>query len=231
MVTSKSRILNYLIRASSFALIIFLFQAASCEPEETEWVEVWPRMPISISPAVEAINLGDTLWVDINFPDTVEDYLTKKYYKIVDYEFHTSLMFLMLIGPTVDQGDQPAAASSFFFFPKIGQLNDIGSLGGDIKFEYSDSRYKFKVGLLAKQKGVFSLIILPRVTDYPLTGVVDPIKDGKDRSYYITHISRIINNGDFHFDLYQANCLVDPTIRDVDPWFDELFATYTFEVK
>ncbi len=231
MVTIKSKILNYLIRANSFALIIFLFQAASCEKEETEFVEVWPRMPISISPGVEVINLGDTLWVDINFPDTVEDYLTKKYYKIVDYEFHTSLMFLKLIGSTVERGNQPAAAASFFFFPKIGQLNDIGSLGGDIKFEYSDSRYRFKIGLLAKQKGVFSVIMLPRVTDHPLTGVVDPIKDGKDRSYYITHISYIINNGEFNFDLYQANCLVDPTIRTADPWFYEAFATYTFEVK
>jgi len=230
MVTSKSKILNYLIRASSFALIIFLFQAASCDKEETEFVEVWPRMPISISPAAAAINLGDTLWVDINFPDTVEDYLTKKYYKIVDYEFHTSLMFLKLIGPTVDQGVQPAAAGNFNFYSKIGQVYDIGSLSGKIKFSYSDSRYKFKVGLLAKQKGVFSLIMLPRVTDYPLTGVIDPIKDGKDRSYYITHISYILNNGEFHFDLYQANCLVDPEIQK-HPWFYESFGTYTFEVK
>lgn len=231
MVASKSKILHYLIRASSFALIIFLFQASSCDKEETEFVEVWPRMPISISPAAAAINLGDTLWVDINFPDTVEDYLTKKYYIIVDYEFHTSLMFLRLIGSTVDRGDQPAAASSFSFLPKIGQLNDIGSLGGDIKFEYSDSRYRFKIGLLAKHRGVFSVIMLPMVTNHPLTGVVDPIKDGKDRSYYITHISYIINNGEFYFDLYQANCLVDPTIRTTDPWFVEAFATYTFEVK
>ncbi len=230
MVTSKSKMLNYIIRASSLALIIFLFQAASCEKEETEFVEVWPRMPISISPAVEAINLGDTLWVDINFPDTVEDYLTKKYYKIVNYEFHTSLMFLRLIGSTVDRGDQPAAAGNFNFYSKIGQVYDIGSLSGKIKFSYSDSRYKFKVGLLAKQKGVFSLIMLPRVTDHPLTGVVDPIKDGKDRSYYITHISYIINNGEFHFDLYQANCLADPEIQK-HPQFNEAFATYTFEVK
>lgn len=223
--------INILFRATSLVLIIFLFQAASCDKEEIDYVEVWPRMPMSVEPPDESILLGDTLWVSIDFPDTVEDYLTKKYYKIVDYDFYTSLMFLKLIGPTIDQGKQPAAAGNFNFYPKIGQVYDIGSLSGKLKFDYSSSRYRAKVGLVAKQKGVFSLIMLYRGADKPFNEVVvDPFKDGKKRIYYTTHLSYIINNGNFHFDLYEANCLVPPQLKS-DPLLDEAFGTYTFEVK
>ena len=225
-----------MIRAASLALIVFLLQAASCDKEEEkEFVEVWPRMPVNISPPGETIGLGDTLWVNIDLPDTVEDYLTKKYYKAIDYDFFTSLMLLRLIGPTVDRGDQPAAASSFTFHARVGQVYDISSLSGKLKFDYSNSKYKAHVGLVAKQKGVFSLIMLYRGSDIENRtsniNILDSTPGGKERLYWVQHICYILNNGDFHFDLYQANCLVDPEIRTADPYFDEMFNTYTFEVK
>lgn len=223
--------LKKMIRASALALIIFLLQASSCDKEEKEFVDIWPRMPVNISPPQELISIGDTLWLNIDFPDTVEDYLTKKFYKVENYDFFTSIMLLKLIGPTINRADQPAAASNFSFYQKIGSLINIGSLGGDLKFDYSGSRYKNKIGLVPKQSGVFSLIMLYRDSGKPFGEVVENISNDKKRIYYAHKLSYIINNGDFHFDLYQKNCFVDPDIKTVDPWFYELFSTYTFEVK
>ncbi len=226
--------LKTMIRAASLALIVFLLQAASCDKEEEkEFVEVLPRMPVNISPPGETIGLGDTLWVNIDLPDTVEDYLTKKYYKAIDYDFFTSLMLLRLIGPTVDRGDQPAAASSFTFHARVGQVYDISSLSGKLKFDYSNSKYKAHVGLVAKQKGVFSLIMLYRGSENKMSyvNILDSKSGGKERLYWVQHINYILNNGDFHFALYEANCLVPPQLK-ADPIFkEEGFNTYTFEVK
>ncbi len=225
-----------MIRAASIALIVFLLQAASCDKEEEkEVVEVWPRMPVNISPPGETIGLGDTLWVNIDLPDTVEDYLTKKYYKVKDYDFFTSLMLLRLIGPTVDRGDQPAAASNFAFYARVGQVYDIGSLSGKLKFDYSNSRYRANVGLVTKQKGVFSLIMLYRgssiETSTSFVNILDSTPGGKERFYIVQHINYILNNGNFHFDLYEANCLVPPQLKSDPRFIEEGFNTYTFEVK
>ena len=102
-----------MIRATILALIVFLLQASSCDKEEKEFIEVLLRMPVTITPPQKSITLGDTLWLNFDFSDTLEDYLSGKYYKVVDYSFYTSLMFLKLIGPTIDRGDQPAAAGNF----------------------------------------------------------------------------------------------------------------------
>jgi len=179
--------LKKMIRASALALIIFLLQASSCDKEEKEFVDVWPRMPVNISPPQELISIGDTLWLNIDFPDTVEDYLTKKFYKVENYDFFTSIMLLKLIGPTINRADQPAAASNFSFYQKIGSLINIGSLGGDLKFDYSGSRYKNKIGLVPKQSGVFSLIMLYRGSGKPFGEVVENISN--DKKKFTMHIN------------------------------------------
>ena len=223
--------LKVMIRASVLALIVFLLQASSCAKEEKEFIEVLLRMPVTISPPQKSISLRDTLWLNFDFPDTLEDYLSGKHYKVVGYDFFTSIMFIKLIGPTIDQGDQPAAAGNFNFYPKIGSFINIGSLGGDIKFEYSNSRYRAKVGLVAKQKGVYSLIMLFRGGSEKLSGIVDPILDGKNRGYFMNKINYILNDGNFHFDLYKENCLVPPQLIADPIEFKDFFNTYTFEVK
>ena len=191
---SNLNTLKIMIRATILALIVFLLQASSCDKEEKEFIEVLLRMPVTITPPQKSITLGDTLWLNFDFSDTLEDYLSGKYYKVVDYSFYTSLMFLKLIGPTIDRGDQPAAAGNFNFYPKIGQVYDIGSLSGKLKFDYSNSKYRAKVGLVAKQKGVFSLIMLYKGGGEKLNGIVDPILDGKNRVYYMNKINYILND-------------------------------------
>jgi hypothetical protein len=231
--------LTKLIRASSLALIVYLLQAASCDKDEPfEVVEVRPRMHLTISPPGQTIYLGDTLWVNIDIPDTVEDYLSKKYYKIKGFDFFTSIMLLRLIGPAVDQGQQPSAASSFTFYPVVGEVYSISSLSGRLKFDYSRSRYRAKVGLITKQRGVFCLIMLYRGDDTSGRSYGEAYLDiegaptnGMKTFYRVQHINYIINHGNFHFDLYEANCLVPPQLKSDPMFIEEGFNTYTFEVK
>ncbi len=228
----KAAFQTILIRAGSLALIMFLFLAGLCErEEEKEFVEVMLEIPFTITPPDKAIERGDTLWIEAFFPDTVHDYIGKKYYKVPNYDFFTSIVLTKLVSKSLFESQQPAAGAAFDFHFHTGTITDIGSLGGKLKFEYNGANYRIKFGLIPKFTGVFSFRMIFR--EYDTNNVVpiteDPSTARKNRVFVMYRMNYILNNGNFHYELYDS--LVKHNMNPDEPDFDRLFNVYCFKVK
>lgn len=230
MAGSPQKFINTIIRAVALAMIIVLIASASCEEKNNqEFVKVQLEIPISIKPGTAIISLQDTLWVEANFPDTIHDYLSKQYLKVVDYDFYTSLVLIKLISKSLNETSQPAAAGAFDFISATGSISKIGSLGGELAFVYEQGRYKIKIGLIPKFKGIFSIRMLFREI---LSSSTVPVLESPRINivYTMTNVNYILNDGDFHFELYENNVKTIPDFSQV-PDFDRIFNVYSFEVR
>lgn len=220
----------------SWIFSILLFSAFQCDSEDQkEYIEVQLEIPFKIDPPDESVILEDTLWITIDTPDTLRDYLSNRYYKLPNCEFPISLMVLKLIDPESPEGSQPGAIDKFTIHPTVGAVQNIGSLSGELIIVYgvTSQKYRLKIGMVPKEKGIFSFIILLRhELGGPSLPIIDdrPLTNGKRRIYYANRFNFLLNDGNFHFDLYKANVKEDPSIES-EPDFKKLFKVYTFEVK
>jgi hypothetical protein len=228
MAGSQPKFINTIIRAAALALIIVLITSASCEEKNNqEFVKVQLEIPISIKPGTAIISLQDTLWVEADFPDTIHDYLSKEYLKVVDCDFYTSLGLINLISKSLNETSQPAAAGAFDFISATGSISKIGSLSGELAFVYEQGRYKIKIGLIPKFKGIFSMRLFLREVSSTVP-VLDSPRSNK--VYTMTYVNYILNDGNFHFELYENNVKTISGFSQV-PDFDRIFNVYSFEVR
>lgn len=228
----KGAFQTIMLRASTLALILLLLLAGSCErEEEREFAEVMLEIPFTITPPDEAIEQGDTLWIETIFPDTIHDYISKKYYKVSNYDFFTSIVLTKLVSKSLFESQQPAAAAAFDFHFDTGKVTDIGSLGGKLKFVYDGANYRIKFGLIPKLSGVFSFRMIFR--DYDTNNIVPIIENSstpkKNRSFVMYRMNYIMNEGNFHYRLYDS--LVKHNMNPDEQDFDRLFNVYCFKVK
>lgn len=225
-----SSIQNSSLRAGALALSIFLFFAGSCErEEEKEFVEIRLEIPITITPPQATLRLGDTLWIQTDFPDTLSDYISKKYLKVPDFSFHTRILFTKLISKSLFDTEQPAAAGAFDFYFVEGSITELGNLGGTLNFARKHNGYKLKIGLIPKFQGIYAIRFLygHPVNYTTVVSVHDTVN--KNRVYVMYFMNYILNEGNFHYELYEANVKTLSDFRTV-PDFERIWSTYCFEV-
>lgn len=223
---------SIMIRASSLALIMLLFLAGSCEREEQrEFVEIRLEIPITITPPQATLQLGDTLWIQTDFPDTVSDYISKKYLKVPDFSFYTRILFTKLISKSLYETEQPAAASAFDFYFVEGSITEIGALGGTLNFVRRGNSYGIKIGLIPKHLGIYGIRLLYSHPNPSINTTVVPVLDtvNKNRVYMMYFMNYLLNDGNFHYELYEANVR---TVIDnrTETDFERIWSMYCFEV-
>lgn len=180
------------------------------------------------------------LMLFIDFPDTILDLNSMKYYKIINMDFKELLGLRKLSSNELTISEQPGALESFSFFKNSATLFNIGGTFADLKFSYSNERYSFKLGIIPKATGIFCVNFL-----WPIQ-LNDGFDEGLNLKNYIdlgltidgrrrvpihkaTYV--VINNGETNFDLFEANCrAISLEVPIEGNIYYEQKGTFTFEV-
>lgn len=222
------------------SLLLLLFVAVTafkCDREkDPEFIIMSFVLPFTVTPSSEELLLGDTLWVEAAFSETLQEFNTKVDYDIKDFDFASKIGLFKLINPNLDLSDQPSATDFFNFVPVTGTLPFVGDTFSPFTFEYKDRKYFFKLGLVPKQKGIFCVNFLgPRELDLRPGLNLTRNNDGRLIIPDFQSIMFIINDGNTNFDLYQQHCKATSTTPPGSLSFINVFyeqkGSFTFEVK
>ncbi len=152
-------------KAKGFTSLLLLFfiatSAFQCDPEkDPEFVQLIFIIPLSISPPSDEFQLKDTVWVKGDFPDTLLEYYSGKYYKLSNFDFKTRLGISKLISSNLYFGEQPGSLESFEIFNKVGKLDNLRDTFSDLHFNYSNNNYHCKIGLIPNATGIYNISFL-----------------------------------------------------------------------
>jgi len=185
------------------------------------------------------MQVGDTLWLDVNFSDSLTDYATRKRYRIrpQDVPFRTGFAIKRLIGI----GQEPLGiANTVNAVAKRGRISTGGTFTGEFFLDYDGSHYRGRFGFVPTQRGVtaFSLL-LSRVasnrSDIPLDFIqMPPNSQGQRRRAFLVNSYFVINDGRANnYDLYSQHTKAfanDPNLKPEATLY-ETQSTFTVEVK
>jgi len=185
--------------------------------------------------------VGDTLWLDFNFPDSLRDHLTNKRYRVrpQDYPWVTYFAIEQLQGI----GNLPTGvANTFQAVAKRGRISIGGSTTGVITFDYDGSSYRGRFGLIPTQKGIvtISLVASPPggtsgLRDIPLPFIKLPSPaTGPAPRAVLDYMLYSINEGKANnHDLFSLHTRAFANDPDVVPFgrIYELESRFTVEVR
>jgi len=229
--------INSLNKVTSLISLLLLYLIATtafrCKEKDPEFIVMSFTLPFSVSPLNPEFQIGDTLWIEAAFSENLEEFNSKSYYSLKNFDFKSKIGLLKLINPNLDLSSQPSATDYFEFIPKIGTVPFIGETFSPFTLEYRDNHYYFKLGLIPKQKGVYALSFLsPGELDLRPGLTLGKSNDGLDIIPDYEWLLFTINNGNTNFDLFKKNCkalsIAFPTIPNI---YYEQKGTFTFEVK
>ena len=222
----------------SIALVIVVmcslaFCSQNCGEKEKfpDAVDFTFVIPLAIVPIQETFKIGDTLWLSANFPDTVWEFHSGKYFKAVNYSFPTRIGFFKLISKEKYFSEQPGASASFKIVNKIGSADNFSSTFGDFKLQYNANRYKCSIGIIPQQPGVFCVNFLsPEDADLSFIDL-GLTQDGRKRIANHKEFFYVINEGATNFNLFKENSIaVSLSVPIVYNIYYEQKGTFTFKV-
>lgn len=222
-----------------FLLLTLLAALSACEEEELpEIVKFTFVAPVSISPGRDTVSRGDTLWVTVDFSDSLYDLRSKRRYRLPqpDITLTTSLGFHRLLGPTQFSA---GFAPGFTVVNKMGELLPGGPTFRRFALLYDGQRYRARIGVIPQVAGVFALSFLSTLDDpfgpeRPLPFLkLSPNPDGRERRANLDNIYYVINDGDTHFGLQQQHSRVVSLVPNAtqDAILYEQKGTFTFVVR
>jgi hypothetical protein len=211
-----------------------ILSAFRCEKEsETSMVYFNFVVPLQVKPNGSQINLGDTLWLSANFPDTVLEFNSKNHYKLENFPFPTRIGLFRLTSVQKYLSEQPSAVEKFAIKNFVGSANNFNDTFGDFNLQYSSNTYRAKIALVPKTKGVFSIFFMgPAQGSVNLTFISLPPLNGVKRKPVQHEFFYSINSGETNHDLFVQNCAsVLPNLSNDLTIYAEKMGTFTFEVK
>jgi hypothetical protein len=114
---------------------------------------------IKAYPDKDSINIGDTIWLEINEPTTLNDIQTGR---MIDYSGAANLGTAIGIAELISANTTNTAGNTFFkFFIADGKeiLRSDTNKFREYSFIEISNRYEFKLGLIPQKKGVYKMFI------------------------------------------------------------------------
>ncbi|UYZ58413.1 hypothetical protein [Hymenobacter latericus] len=140
-------------------ILLPLALLAACKPEPVpRSQELFFEVPLTIRPGHREMRLGDTLWVEANYSDSLLDIRTGKRHRVrpQDAQPFTFMSFYQLTGaPERQRG----FASAFQVLNRVGRVANLGATVGSFEPVHQDGRYRIKLGLVAVKPGIASITI------------------------------------------------------------------------
>lgn len=213
---------------------------AGCERPDPVVLPLLLVAPATLTPTASTARVGDTLWVEARYSDSLLDLNSNRRYRIrpQDIALRTSFAASFLHG-----NGQPdtGAASTLQVVPHTGQAQVNGSFTGRFEPEYDGRSYYIKFGLVPTQRGVLAislLLVLPggaRDYGYILPFMqLPPDAQGREQKAAIEFMYFIINGGQAdNYDLYCQQATVNPQTANLPPksLIYPQQSTFTVEVK
>lgn len=194
------------------------------------------EVPLNISPIKDTINLGDTLVLQANFPDTVKELNSGKYYRLQNFDFKTRIGFFTFHTNSINLSisQQPGAGASFVINNEIEGVKGTTETFGDLVLSYDGKSYKAKTKLIPKQRGVYAINFYSRYInddDFPLDFINVGIDgNGNKRIALMRNVWYTVNEGQTNFDLYRKNTKTGDLNSPQNRHY-EMKSTYTFAVR
>lgn len=117
------------------------------------------ELGIKAYPDKDSINVGDTLWLEINEPTTLKDGFTGQ---MISYSgaanLGSAISFAKLIAPSLTD-DQVASNFKFVLLQGNEIMRPDTAKYREFKFDELNSYYKFKLGIIPKEQGVFKMFV------------------------------------------------------------------------
>ena len=197
-------------------LMVFFTTCKKC-PEFLSY-----KIPITLVPAQDSFNIGDTIWIEINLPDKITDENGGIENIFSNFDFRIELACELL-----DSVPSLAQTTNYLgLHTLVGQDSVVALSGAYLQFyqiipDYISQSYRYKCALTTRQKGQFVLFIAPfdhQTEPFEFSGKCDRValhftsrlnndddnnfEDFKKRqhpSYSAWNIERFHNNGGFYF--------------------------------
>jgi hypothetical protein len=225
------------MKLRAMVILGWLLLAAGCR--ERCYREYEFDHPVSVYPVREAYHVGDTLWVEMHFPDVfdVKVYESggKEFYESVQLKnlvFETTgLQIIKLLTNTIPVQAVMYRWDAFSVIPVSGNLRGEDRFGPWYELSYSDGMYAMKIGLVCNEAGIFFFnpyFILPN----PRYSYNQPDITPECENEVITDIRFPVNrqpDGTYLTHYYLIEQYMDTTLeKDLEYLRNESF---TFEVK
>lgn len=206
---------------------------ASCEKYHPKDIrQVFPIMPVSITPVKDTFNVNDTLTFEIDIPETLRDSLSTQLITFINYNFASAFSFYKLIDPTKLITQQEASGNSFQTINTgTGTIQSPPSTTfANWNLSYQNQRYKIKAKLVVKNSGVMAItpfFLKPVQTQSATMGTNS---NGETIFATVDQIKYFINNGQTNFNIYKQHCKPSPAYTDEQNWAENT-GTFTFVVR
>lgn len=210
---------------------------ACTEKPHPVFQEIKPVINISLMPGSDTLNLGDTLTLKIDFPESVLDSISGRYIEMKNFDFLTVLTFLKLANSNLGILEQPGNASDYEFVNSgTGGIFNSSTTYADLKLTYINNRYSAISKIVLNRRGVMAIFPFYAAPNGENISVpLDQINlglnsEGVQKFATCNSIKYILNNNNTHFNIYKMNCKYLSFLPD-SLNLAENFGTYTFVVK
>jgi len=230
---SSKKIINLISMAVTAILI-----SCSCGKDNIVRYETWINFlyPVSITPNTDTINVGDTLWIEVNLPDSIYDNTNSRKFYLPSFDFQSYMSVRKLVDNTANWSFQLNSSNNFNTKNNIGSIYKTTSSSIDFQPVYQNNHYVFKGAIIPKDNGVYCLVFTNFSYEQRLTEILglEQIKplapDANNFSIKLDFIDYKINNGNTHYNIFTQHCKSNNDAPSNLYWKEENYI-YTFVVK
>ncbi len=231
------KILKKIINFISVALTAILI-SCSCGKDNIVRYETWVNFlyPVTITPNSDTIKVGDTLWIDVNLPDSIYDNTNSRKFYLPNFDFQSYMSVRKLIDITSNWSFQLNSSNNFNTNNSIGNLYKTTSSSIDFEPVYQNNHYVFKGAIIPKDTGVYCLVFTNLSYEQRLTEILgmEQIKplapEANNFNIKLDFIDFKINNGNTHYNIFTQHCKSNNDAPSNMYWKEENYI-YTFVVK
>ncbi|MFL0685031.1 MAG: hypothetical protein ACJLTB_17760 [Algoriphagus aquaeductus] len=139
-------------------LIVFLpFVLFSCDEDDTLYLSKEFNFPVTISPAKENFEIGDTLKIEILIPEIMADRENSVQYLFENFDFDPYLSIRELSEKSKDLAEQPGAVRKVKIINVEGDINPFSAAGCKLTLINKDSAYRLTSKFVVLDSGIYNL--------------------------------------------------------------------------
>ncbi|HNO03116.1 MAG TPA: hypothetical protein PKM90_09725, partial [Chitinophagales bacterium] len=126
--------------------------SCSCGKDNIVRYETWINFlyPVSITPNTDTINVGDTLWIEVNLPDSIYDNTNSRKFYLPSFNFQSYMSVRKLVDNTANWSFQLNSSNNFNTKNNIGSIYKTTSSSIDFQPVYQNNHYVFKGAIIPK---------------------------------------------------------------------------------
>lgn len=136
-------------------LLVLGLTSFSCLTEDKEYLTVDFELPVSVYPVKEEYLVGDTIFLEVDFPKVQEAINEDFTYSFENYDFFGWIRCTRLMNPENGLSDQPGGLSGFTVQNYLGGFYPFSDAGAEMKFLFKNDKYSMKTALILRKSGIY----------------------------------------------------------------------------